>query len=309
MINIQYDQFLLRTVLVAKRAGDAILEVYNSDFAVEQKDDKSPLTLADKRSHEVIVGMLKKRIKNENAECRDDYSSMPILSEEGRDIPFEDRRKWEYYWLVDPLDGTKEFVKRNGEFTVNIALMQRNRPVLGCIYVPVQDIFYFAAEGLGSYKLEDSEKVTDDLSVKELFDISRKLPLKKQEKNDTSCDNKKTNGENTPLTIIGSRSHTSKEVSEFVEHIKKQFGGVEFISAGSSLKFCLVAEGKADIYPRFGPTMEWDTAAGHVIVEQASGEVIDVHTKAPLQYNKRELLNPFFIVSREHLSSELEYVC
>lgn len=275
-MNIQYENLILATLRAAKRAGEAILEVYDSDFAVGQKDDKSPLTLADKRSHETITGVLEQTITVNN-------STVPILSEEGRDIPYDERKKWEYFWLVDPLDGTKEFVRRNGEFTVNIALIHKHKPVLGIIYIPVKDVFYFAAINFGTYKLENSETITDDLSIEALISKSQRLPL--------------DNNNKTYLTIIGSRSHTSEEFSEFVKRLEAKYGNVEFISSGSSLKLCIVAEGKADVYPRFGPTMEWDTAAGQAIVEQADGSVIDIQTRKPLRYNKDNLLNPFFIVS------------
>lgn len=275
-MNIQYENLILATLRAAKRAGEAILEVYDSDFAVGQKDDKSPLTLADKRSHETITGILEQTITVNN-------STVPILSEEGRDIPYDERRKWEYFWLVDPLDGTKEFVRRNGEFTVNIALIHKHKPVLGIVYIPVKDVFYFAAINFGTYKLETSETITDDLSIEALISKSQRLPL--------------NNNNKTSLTVIGSRSHTSEEFSEFVKRLEAKYGNVEFISSGSSLKLCIVAEGKADVYPRFGPTMEWDTAAGQAIVEQADGSVIDIQTRKPLRYNKDNLLNPFFIVS------------
>lgn len=275
-MNIQYENLILATLRAAKRAGEAILEVYDSDFAVGQKDDKSPLTLADKRSHETIAGVLEQTITVNN-------STVPILSEEGRDIPYDERKKWEYFWLVDPLDGTKEFVRRNGEFTVNIALIHKHKPVLGIVYIPVKDVFYFAAINFGTYKLENSETITDDLSIEALISKSQRLPL--------------DNNNKTYLTIIGSRSHTSEEFSEFVKRLEAKYGNVEFISSGSSLKLCIVAEGKADVYPRFGPTMEWDTAAGQAIVEQADGSVIDIQTRKPLRYNKNSLLNPFFIVS------------
>jgi len=273
---IQYDKLILTTILAAKRAGEAILDVYDSDFAVEQKDDKSPLTLADKRSNEIIEKVLEQTVTVNN-------STVPILSEEGKEISYEDRKKWEYFWLVDPLDGTKEFVKKNGEFTVNIALIHKHKPVLGIIYIPVKDVFYFAAVNFGTYKLENSEILTDDLSIEELLDKSQKLPLH--------------NNNKTSFTVIGSRSHTSEEFSEFMEQLNEKYENVEFISSGSSLKLCLVAEGKADVYPRFGPTMEWDTAAGQAIVEQTKGTVIDTQTNEPLSYNKSNLLNPFFIVS------------
>ncbi len=275
-MTIQYDKLILTTILAAKRAGEAILDVYDSDFAVEQKDDKSPLTLADKKSNEIIENVLEQTITVNN-------STVPILSEEGKEISYEERKKWEYFWLVDPLDGTKEFIKRNGEFTVNIALIHKHKPVLGIIYIPVKDVFYFAAINVGSYKLEGSKIITDNLSIEELIDKSQKLPLDSNDK--------------TTLTVIGSRSHTSEEFTEFVKQLNEKHGNVEFISSGSSLKLCLVAEGKADVYPRFGPTMEWDTAAGQAIVEQAKGTVMDTQTKEPLIYNKSNLLNPFFIVS------------
>ena len=281
MDKIQYDKLILTTILAAKRAGEAILEVYGSDFEVEQKDDKSPLTLADKRSHEIIMDVLEQTITVNN-------STVPILSEEGKEIPYDERKKWEYFWLVDPLDGTKEFVKRNGEFTVNIALIHKHKPVLGIIYIPVKDIFYFAAVNFGTYKLESSEIVTGDLSIKELIDKSQRLPL--------------NNIDKTSLTVIGSRSHTSEEFSEFVRRLNEKHENVEFISSGSSLKLCLVAEGIADVYPRFGPTMEWDTAAGQAIAEQAKCTVMDTQTNEPLSYNKKNLLNPFFIVSMQGFS-------
>ena len=281
MDTIQYDKLILTTILAAKRAGEAILEVYDSDFAVEQKDDKSPLTLADKRSHEIIEKILEQTVTVNN-------STVPILSEEGKEIPYDERIKWEYFWLVDPLDGTKEFIKRNGEFTVNIALIHKHKPILGIIYIPVKDVFYFAAANFGTYKLENSGILTDNLSIEELIDKSQKLPLNSNDK--------------TTLTVIGSRSHTSEEFTEFVKQLNQKHENVEFISSGSSLKLCLVAEGKADVYPRFGPTMEWDTAAGQAIVEQAKCTVMEAETNEPLNYNKSNLLNPFFIVSGQGFS-------
>ncbi len=301
MNNNQYAQLLLAALLAAKRAGKVILEVYNSDFAIEHKDDESPLTLADKQSHESIVNALKQPMTANTL-------SFPLLSEEGNDIPYNERKRWEYFWLVDPLDGTKEFIKRNGEFAVNIALIHRNRPVLGCIYIPVQDIFYFATVNLGAYKLVNGQNVAGDVSIKELLDASQKLPLSAGSKESAHRDSRHAIEKNIPLTVVGSRSHATKELSEFVDKIKEKCGEVEFLSAGSSLKFCLVAEGKADVYPRFGPTMEWDTAAGQAIIEQAEGRVLDIQTKEPLKYNKLSLLNPFFVVSGQRfLASQFEY--
>ena len=281
MDTIQYDKLILTTILAAKHAGEAILEVYDSDFAVEHKDDKSPLTLADKKSNEIIENVLEQTITVNN-------STVPILSEEGRETQYDERKKWEYFWLVDPLDGTKEFVKRNGEFTVNIALIHKHKPVLGIIYIPVKDVFYFAAINIGTYKLENSRILTDDLSIEDLIDKSQKLPI--------------DNNSKTSFTVVGSRSHTSEEFTEFVKQLNQKHENVEFISSGSSLKLCLVAEGKADVYPRFGPTMEWDTAAGQAIVEQAKGTVMETETNEPLSYNKSNLLNPFFIVSGQGFS-------
>ena len=235
-------------------AGQAILEVYDSDFSVEQKDDKSPLTLADKRSHEIISEFLHARYP------------YPVLSEEGKNIPCAERKNWECFWLVDPLDGTKEFIKRNGEFTVNIALIEGGRPVLGVIYQPVADLLYYAVQGEGSFKVEGGS--------------GEKLPLRRKKDN---------------LTVVGSRSHGSKAFDDYVEVLRSQYGTCAFISAGSSLKFCLVAEGRADIYPRLAPTMEWDTAAGQIIVEEAGGLVLEAKSRTPLRYNKESLLNPHFV--------------
>ncbi len=242
---------------VSRDAGRAVLEVYNSDFAVSQKEDKSPLTLADTRSHGIISAYLKK------------HFAFPVLSEEGRDIPYGERRMWGYYWLVDPLDGTKEFVKRHGDFTVNIALIHEARPVAGVIYVPVTGVLYYAQKGVGSFKVENG-KIT-------------KLPVK---------------GEKDLLTVVGSRSHATPELEQYIQKMKTKYGELEVISCGSSLKFCMVAEGKAEVYPRLGPTMEWDTAAGQIIVEEAGGQVLEFETRTPMLYNKGNLLNPFFLAVR-----------
>ena len=248
-----YDRLITEVASAAREAGAAILEVYKTDFNVEHKADNSPLTVADKRSHEIIVRRL----------CGIENAPFPVLSEEGRDIPYESRRNWEYFWVVDPLDGTKEFVKRNGEFTVNIALVHKDRPVLGVIYVPVRETIYCAALGSGVYR-EDK-------------DGREKLPLKQRPEH---------------FTVAGSRSHANKELTSFIETAKMRYGEVDVISAGSALKFCLVAEGRADVYPRFGPTMEWDTAAGHIIVEEAGGSA-----SKSLTYNKPNLVNGNFLVA------------
>jgi 3'(2'), 5'-bisphosphate nucleotidase len=274
-------RFITTAIIASLRAGKAILEVYHSDFAVEHKEDKSPLTLADKRSHEIIVKHLA-------------GFGIPILSEEGRDIPYKERRGWDTLWIVDPLDGTKEFVKRNGEFTVNIALVQQARPVMGVIFVPDRNTLYFAAKQLGAYKLKDdamlsslaSGKAEEEPGISLDTVISHAVTLPVLRSGDR------------PFTIMGSRSHLSKEVEDYVAQKRQEYGDVAFISAGSSLKLCLVAEGAADIYPRLGPTMEWDIAAGQIVAEAAGATVLRHDTGKPLTYNKENLLNPWFIVAR-----------
>ena len=277
--------YLLTAVAAAIDAGHAILDVYrSSDFEVEEKADKSPLTLADKRSHEIIVKRLGKL-------------DLPILSEEGKDIPYEERKRWETYWLIDPLDGTKEFIKKNGEFTVNIAMIRDRKPAGGVIYVPDKNVLYFALDSLGSFKADSidgiesinsqvigsaTESTTE--AIESIIDASTTLPV--------------SYSTIRPFTIIGSRSHASPELEAFVEEKRQEHGEIEFISAGSSLKLCLVAEGKADIYPRTGPTMEWDTAAGQAIAESAGCKVLQYDTNEPLIYNKENLLNPWFVVLR-----------
>jgi len=280
--------YLLTALSSAKDAGRAILDVYNEDFAVQYKEDQSPITLADRRSHNIIVAQL----------SDPSGGSLPILSEEGQDIPFGRRRRWGYFWLLDPLDGTKEFIKRNGEFTVNIALIHKSIPVLGVVYIPVSSVFYFAAKGLGAYKTDNSDALAlmDDNDIKaapngllkKILNRSVRLPYADPQ----------LKPRDSHLTIVGSRSHLTKEFNTFVENMRKKQEKIELISAGSSLKLCLVAEGRADIYPRLGPTMEWDTAAGQAIVEQAQGNVTDFETNKPLRYNKKSLYNPWFIAKK-----------
>jgi 3'(2'), 5'-bisphosphate nucleotidase len=279
---------LFTALRAAEKAGEAIMEIYGSSFRVEFKDDRSPLTLADKSSHEIIAGRLRQGPAGRG--------ELPVLSEEGREIPFEERSRWGHFWLVDPLDGTKEFIKRNGEFTVNIALIRKQAPIVGVIYVPVKEIFYFAAEGIGARKMDTAsfsclELDSGDLdrTLDAVLRNSVSLPIEAREEQHASGLRK------TGLTVAGSRSHSSDAFQDFLEEMKRQYGEVEFISAGSSLKFCLVAEGRADVYPRFGPTMEWDSAAGQCIVEQAGGRVVSMDDGLPLGYNKRDLRNAFFV--------------
>lgn len=273
------EEYLQTAIKASLEAGEAILEVYESDFTIEQKDDQSPLTLADKRSHEIIQNALLPL-------------GISMLSEEGREILFEERKAWNILWIIDPLDGTKEFIKRNGEFTVNIALVKNGRPVLGVIYVPVTNTLYWARVGAGAYRIElKPDDALERSSLEMLINKSNRLPLSGQEI------------QGRPYTIIGSRSHANPELEAFIEKKRKQFGKVEFISAGSSLKFCRVAEGRADIYPRLGPTMEWDTAAGQAIVEASGGVVVEHDSNKPLRYNRDNLLNPSFVVKRHSFPS------
>ena len=279
-------RFLLASIQAAIEAGDAILQVYHSsNFNIEEKADRSPLTLADRRSHDVIMNHLS-------------AFDIPILSEEGPSVPYPKRKNWDAFWLIDPLDGTKEFIKKNGEFTVNIAMIRDHKPVAGVIFVPDRDILYFASKALGSFRADFSlisdlvnrrrPDATGSRQIEEILtgiiNQSVKLPVE--------------DSTERPFVIAGSRSHSTPELEAFVEEKRREYGEVEFISAGSSLKLCLVAEGRADIYPRTGPTMEWDTAAGQAIVEISGGKVYQYDTTEPLNYNKENLLNPWFVVIR-----------
>ena len=242
-------------VAIAKQASSAIMQKYSQDFKVEYKQDNSPLTLADKKANDIIETGLNKLSVN-----------FPILSEDGGDIPYEDRKHWEYFWLVDPLDGTKEFVKKNDEFTVNIALIHRDTPVLGVVYAPALDICYWSKQDEGAFK--DSQKLT-----------------------------LKTVDQRNNYKIIVSRSHMSDETQVFIDAIDTQ-KEKELISIGSSLKICLVAEGESDIYPRLGPTIEWDTGAAHAIVGE-SGQILQKYKDdrySKHKYNKESLLNQCFVV-------------
>ena len=259
-------KFLKIAINASINGGNAIMEIYKTEFEVSYKKDESPLTLADRNCNEVIEKFLIN-------------TGIPILSEEGRDIAYSERKFWKYFWLVDPLDGTKEFVNRNGEFTVNLALIRDGSPIMGVVYVPVKGELYFAIEEMGSYKVTLNSNVEDvDVLIKKSF----KLPIDyKREK----------------FVIVGSRSHMSKETELFFEEKRRENKHIDIISVGSSLKLCLVAEGKADIYPRYAPTMEWDTAAGHAIVMYAGFSVKKYNSSEHLTYNKESLINPWFLVS------------
>ena len=245
-------------------AGEEIMKIYSTaDFGVEIKSDSSPLTIADRASHKVIMKYLEDTV-------------IPVLSEEGDEItPYEERKGWKQCWIVDPLDGTKEFIKRNGEFTVNIALVEDGEPVFGVIYAPALDTLYYSVPGDGAFVCHSpiADRVREN---------SEKLP-----------------SEILPeaYTIVGSRSHSSPETEAYVTELKSKYGAVDFAASGSSLKFCLVAEGKAHSYPRFAPTMEWDTAAGHAILVASGGSVVIWPEKTPLRYNREQLRNPWFLAT------------
>lgn len=268
--------FLILAANAALDAGVAIMEVYDNpeaDFQVEMKSDNSPLTIADKNSNSVIVPLLKS-------------TGMPVLSEECKLVPFSERKSWKRLWVVDPLDGTKEFIKRNGEFTVNIALVEAGTPVLGVIYVPVTKELYWGIKGVGSGKVKVGDAHSHFVDYSNLVSTSITLPYA---------------GSRNTLVAVASRSHLNEETKDFIDGLSRRFGGVETTSKGSSLKFCLVAEGNADVYPRFAPTMEWDTAAGQAIAEAAGCKVMLSDLSAPLVYNKENLLNPWFVVYNSKL--------
>ena len=239
---------------IAIEAGEKILQIYNDDYTIEHKEDKTPLTTADLAAHNIIVNQLSKLTPE-----------IPVLSEESEKIPFSTRKSWTRYWLVDPLDGTREFIKHNGEFTVNIALIDNHQSVLGVIYAPVLQFSYFAYQNGGAFKSNKGDQ-------KEAIKV-RSIPTDK-------------------MTVAGSRSHSSKKLQAYIDKL----GDINLISMGSSLKSCLVAEGSIDLYPRLGPTSEWDTAAAQCIVEEAGGFMTQTDRRT-LRYNTKDsLLNPDFFV-------------
>ncbi|MDA8979697.1 3'(2'),5'-bisphosphate nucleotidase CysQ [Chitinophagales bacterium] len=249
-----------KIINIAREAGDAILAIYEKDFEVYTKNDESPLTEADQAANAIILDQLLAS-----------YPDIPYISEEVKQQSYEERKDWEYCWLIDPLDGTKEFIKKNGEFTVNIALIHRGVPVLGVVHVPVQNKTYYASKGEGAFVIENN-------NVPQLIE------------------NRSHYSDLEQIVVVASRSHLSQEVVDFVDDLKAKGKEVEFLSSGSSLKFCLVAEGKAHVYPRLAPTMEWDTAAAHAVCLEAGKDVLVYDTRQAMQYNREDLLNPWFIV-------------
>lgn len=271
-MNSYHANLLHEAIKAAVLGGEEILTVYQTPFHVEYKQDQSPVTLADKKASEKITECL----------CP---VNIPVLSEE-EDIPdFEIRKNWERLWIVDPLDGTKEFVKKNGEFTVNIALLEKGELCVGVIYSPVNKNIYFAAKGFGAYKIQGEQfesfvREPHHITMDALLHLAQKMPFHQNQ---------------NKYVVVASLSHMSKETYKHIEELKLKHNNVEIINKGSSIKLCLVAEGTADEYPRFGPTMEWDTAAGQAILEESGAYVIQATTGEKLPYNKPNLLNDWFI--------------
>jgi len=265
-MSIDTQKLIQPVIDISRKAAEEILTIYNAGFDIQKKEDKTPVTTADFAAHHCIVDGLRKLTPN-----------IPVLSEESTEIAFAERKQWHEYWLVDPLDGTREFIKRNGEFTVNIALIRDHKAVLGVIYIPVTGVCYFACEESDAFKSENNQ-VTQAIKVRK-----------------ASANN---------IHVAGSRSHADTSLQEFLSKL----GDFKITSVGSSIKSCLVAEGTVDIYPRLGPTSEWDTAAAQCIVEQAGGFVTDMQLK-PLRYNTKEsLLNPHFLVFGDDSIDWLQYL-
>jgi 3'(2'), 5'-bisphosphate nucleotidase len=265
------DDLIFTAIQTAHKAGIATMEVYREPFEVEFKSDHSPLTLADKKAHSIIVEGLSE-------------TGLALLSEEGKHIGFDIRKNWVDYWLVDPLDGTKEFIKKNGDFTVNIALISHQQPVLGVVFAPVPGFIYWGSEN-GSFRL-NANMLEESIhqSYSNLLAKSERLPC--------------ISGSGG-FHVLGSRSHLNSETETFIKNLQLAHPDLSFVSRGSSLKFCTLAEGGADIYPRFSPTMEWDTAAGQAVAVFAGCTVTQAGTGYPMIYNKQSLLNPFFIAERK----------
>lgn len=250
---------------IALKAGIEIMKIYKQDFSIKYKDDKSPLTDADLKSNDIICKALFKL-----------YPNIPIISEENQEIPYQIRKDWRYYWCIDPIDGTKEFIKKNGEFTVNIALIENNTPVLGVVYAPALKTIYYAKKSDGSYM----ELLDDKCEV-----LSKdKLPVKIN------------NDEKKEIIVVASKSHLSSETQDFINNLALSTEHLTLIPKGSSLKLCMVATGQADIYPRLAPTMEWDTAAADAIVRESGKMTYQFQSNQAVVYNKENLLNPWFVV-------------
>ena len=264
--NADAVPFINQAIKAAIAAGSKINDIYSSsDFNIQIKDDNTPVTIADRLAHNEILEQLK-------------GTGLPVLSEEGVHLSYSERKNWDIFWLVDPLDGTKEFIKRNDEFTVNIALIQNTRPVAGIIYAPVTGKLYVGVSDIGAFLLVNP---SGDCTFETMQLIGKQLPIQT------------TTNE---FVVATSRSHTNRETEKYIENLRKEHSVVKIINKGSSLKICMVAEGTANIYPKIGKTMEWDTAAGHAIILATGKNIICLGTNTALTYNKEDLSNPNFIV-------------
>ena len=267
MIYKKFSKELILAINAAYEAGRAIIQIYNNEnFDVSYKDDQSPITKADKKSHEIITKVLQE-------------TNLPIFSEEGSKSPFKDRSYWKKYWLIDPIDGTKEFISKNGEFTVNIALIINNKPELGVVLAPCFNEIYFAESNLGSFKITEFKNLKS-LKNGKIINLNKIVKNKKE------------------YNVVISRSHINSETLDYIKMLKNKYKVVNTLKFGSSLKICKVADGSANCYPRFGPTMEWDIAAAHVIADLAGCSVTQKDEKSKITYNKKNLLNPSFIVKK-----------
>ena len=269
------EYFAPSVILTAYDAGAEILRIYHGeDFEIQLKADNSPLTAADKAAHNLIMERLQQ------------LYDFPVLSEESQEIPYEIRHTWTTYWMVDPLDGTKEFIRKNGEFTVNIALIHNGRPIYGVVFAPAIGLFYVGAKGFGAFRFKQGEDFTDreDLAEK-LHDIREHFqPIPRP----------RPQGEHQ-LRVVASRSHCNVETTDFIERLEETRGPAKLVSIGSSLKICLVADGSADVYPRIAPTMHWDTGAAQAVLEAAGGCLVQWDDHEPLRYDRPSLVNPYFV--------------
>ena len=263
---MNYQELLSIAIEAAIRAGEKIMTFYNADYRVEIKTDESPVTIADKSAEEIIFSYLKN-------------TSLPIISEEHENMLYEERKDWNSCWVVDPLDGTKEFIHKNGEFTVNIALVENQTPVLGVIYSPAGNDLFFASKDMGSFK---AKVISGNIDASTL----QKLPLKNS---------------SSPVVVAMSRSHSNEKTEIFVNAFKEKYPDLKTVASGSSMKMCRVAEGEAHLYPRFGRTMEWDTAAGHAILKYANARLLNLGNMEELKYNKEDLSNPDFMAMSNNL--------
>jgi len=294
------SKYLPDLLEIIRQAGEGVLQVYarlEKDWDVRLKDDRTPITEADRISNRIITAGLKQL-----------FPDIPLISEENKQIPYEIRRQYEYFWLIDPLDGTKEFIKRNGEFTINLAFINRTQPVAGFISVPCKGLIYYAVNGEGAYRIQEKSKAEEKLSEPIGESPGKSGSVSKDAEASTTEEGiivtrlkvAEFSPTETGLTVVASRSHFDPETQKFIE----QLNNPRLVSVGSSLKFMLLAEGQAHLYPRLGRTMEWDTAAGQAILEEAGGQVLEFYSRRPLSYNKESLVNPPFLATGTILKNQ-----